>query len=693
MKENQPSYEELKNSLIQAEAALTAIRSGEIDAVIGYQCPFVLRTKAAEEALIESERKYKNLVEQSLQAVVILQDFRIIFANPMAAAITGYSVEELLSLSDEALKNLVHPEDRDFVWSCLLDGWENRPAPHRCQCRCIKKDGSVRWLEMLSSRMEYKGQPAVQAVIIDITEHKQTLDQLQESEARWKFALEGAGDGVWDWYMDTDKVFYSARWKSMLGFEEHEIGDSLAEWDKRVHPDDRESVYEEIKKHMAGVTPVYAREYRIQCKDGSYKWVLDRGKVIEWSEDGKPRRFIGTHTDISERKKIEHDMALLQEQFRQAQKMEAIGRLAAGIAHDFNNLLTVIGGNCQLLLLDLAPDDPARINLEEIRSAAETAAGLTQQLLAFSRKQFMEMKVIDLNSSIRKLDKMLARIIGEDIELLTFLEEKLGRVKADPAQIDQAIINIVINARDAMPNGGKLTIETANVELDEEYAAKHVSVKPGSYVMLAISDTGVGMSPKVKERVFEPFFTTKEKGKGTGLGLSTAYGIVKQSGGNIWIYSEPGKGTTVKIYLPRVEQPLDEPKENAATERSSGNETILVIEDERALLKLVVELLSKQGYRVLGTADGAEALRLGKEHNEPIHLILTDVVMPKIDGPILAAQLKTIHPEAKVLYMSGYTDNAVLRHGVLEEGMDFIQKPFTREKLARKVRELLDKAQ
>lgn len=361
------------------------------------------------------------------------------------------------------------------------------------------------------------------------------------------------------------------------------------------------------------------------------------------------------------------------------------------MAHDFNNILTVIKGCCELLLLGLREEDPLYVNLKEIERSADRAAGLTRQLLAFSRRQVLEPKVVDLNGIILNLEKMLRRLLGEDIDLVTFLGEGTAKVKVDPGQMEQVIINLAVNAKDAMPQGGKLTLETAEVELDEEYARKHISVKLGPYVMLSISDTGVGMTPEVKERIFEPFFTTKEMGKGTGLGLSTVYGIVKQSGGNIWVYSEPGQGTTFKIYLPRVDEPLEERKEEVIREVSRGSETILVVEDEETVRKLAVRLLKKQGYKVLDAPGGEEALALGEEFKEPIHLILTDVVMPGMSGRQVVERLQRIHPEAKALYMSGYTDNVIFHHGILEKGIEFLQKPFTLESLARKVREVLDR--
>jgi PAS domain S-box-containing protein len=395
----------------------------------------------------------------------------------------------------------------------------------------------------------------------------------------------------------------------------------------------------------------------------------------------------------TERIQAEKEKSALEEQLRQSQKMEAIGRLAGGVAHDFNNLLTIIKGNSQLSLMELNEKSSLRENLEEVMKASDRASDLIHQLLAFSRRQILELKVLDLNTVLQNIDKMLHRVIGEDIELVTQCAEDLGRVKTDSGQIEQVIMNLAVNARDAMPSGGRLIIETANVELDEGYARKHVAVKRGHYVMLSVSDTGAGMTPEVRDRVFEPFFTTKENGKGTGLGLPTVYGIVKQSGGNIWVYSEPGIGTTFKIYLPRVDEPLEEVmKERVAEEElPRGGETILVVEDDEDVRKLAVRILRMQGYRVLETFQGSDALLHCEQDADPIHLMVTDVVMPGMNGPELAKRLKPIRPEMKVLYISGYTDNTIAHHGVLKAGVNYIQKPFTVDGLTKKVREVLDK--
>jgi PAS domain S-box-containing protein len=488
---------------------------------------------------------------------------------------------------------------------------------------------------------------------------------------------------------DGTYKYINPKFRELLGYDLKDIPNGKT-WFRKAYPDPnyRHHVIstwindlEDFKS--GGKKP---RTFAVTCKDGTEKIINFIPVQLETGEN------LMACEDITELKRAEEEKAVLQEQLRQSQKVEAIGRLAGGIAHDFNNYLTVIKGYSELSRIELKEGDPLRGNIDEIQNAAERAASLTRQLLAFSRRQVMEIKVLDLNTVLRDLDKMLRRMIGEDIELITLLAEDLGRAKADVGQIEQVIMNLVVNAKDAMPSGGKLTIETANVELDESYVRSHVDVKQGHYVMFSVSDTGVGMSPEVRERIFEPFFTTKEKGKGTGLGLSTTYGIVKQSEGHIWVYSEPGKGTTFKIYLPRVNEPLEDiRKEVLKEELPRGSETILIVEDEEEVRKLAGEVLKRQGYRILETFNGDDALVVCEGRKGPIHLMLADIVMPGKSGSELAKLLKPLCPEIKILYMSGYTDNAIVRHGVLEKGVNYIQKPFTMEGLVRKVREVLDK--
>mgnify|MGYP001564370403 CR=1 FL=1 len=459
-------------------------------------------------------------------------------------------------------------------------------------------------------------------------------------------------------------------------------------WWRTFHPGDRyaqvERLFHDIEK---GAVVNY--EMPLVTKHGEER-IISWSTANRFTAEGELLEFIGIGADVSQRKQAEEKLRKSEQQLRQAQKMEAVGRLAGGVAHDFNNLLTIITGYSQILLTRLAPDDPARAELAEIKEAGDRAVALTGQLLAFSRKQVVQPKVLDLNAVVTNLDRMLQRLIGEDILLATALAPSVGRVKADPGQIEQIIMNLAVNARDAMPRGGKLTFETADVELDDTYANHMVAVQPGSYVMLAVSDTGCGMDADTQAHIFEPFFTTKEQGKGTGLGLSTVYGIVKQSDGYIWCYSEVGQGTTFKIYLPRTAEPTAvRPPDTTAADLPHGSETVLVVEDEQGVRTLAEFLLRRSGYTVLQAQSGAEALALAGQHMETIHLLLTDVIMPGMSGRELAERLAGDRPGIKTLFMSGYTDDTIVRHGVLQAETAFITKPFTFDALLHKVRATL----
>jgi PAS domain S-box-containing protein len=488
--------------------------------------------------------------------------------------------------------------------------------------------------------------------------------------------------------LDGRYVYVNELFKQSFGFGDEEW---LGKTDYDLWPQEFAQQYR--KSDLAVLAEDSTKEVIHSCPTGA------GGATTEWLvlkfpfQDAAGRRFLGGMAlDITERKKTEEKLRQTEDQFRQVQKMEAIGRLAGGVAHDFNNLLTIILGYSELMLGRLEPADTRRDLIVQIKNAGDRAASLTRQLLAFSRQQVLAPKVLDLNVVVTETEKMLRRLIGEDITLTTVLDPTLGQVKADPGQIEQVIMNLAVNARDAMPEGGNLTIETGNVELDEAYAKVHPEARAGNYVMLAVSDTGCGMDEAIKARIFEPFFTTKEAGKGTGLGLATVYGIVNQSGGSIYVYSELGRGTTFKIYLPLVE--AKKPSAGPQTSPSkipSGKETLLLVEDEGAVRAMTRHILETCGYRILEASHGAEAIQTCEQSQDPIHLLVTDVVMPGIGGRQLAETLRSKHPELKVLYLSGYTDDAVVRHGVLEAGTNFLQKPFTPSSLAQKVREVLDK--
>jgi PAS domain S-box-containing protein len=534
-------------------------------------------------------------------------------------------------------------------------------------------------LKELNQQLEAKVHERTAALEAEIAERKRTEEALRESEAQYRDLFENANDILYT--LDLTGTFTSLNrmGERISGYTRDEA--RTLHVSRIVAPGDAERIQQVLTHQLRG-TDATTCEVAIVAKDGHRVGLEVNSRLIY--QQGKIVGMQGIARDITERQHLE-------QQLRQSQKMEAIGRLAGGVAHDFNNLLTVISGYSDLLLRHLDNRELMRQEIDVIKKAGDRAAALTRQLLAFSRKQVLQPRVLNLNTVVTDSTKILHRLIGEDIELVTVLDPALGYVHADPGQMEQVIMNLAVNARDAMPQGGHLIIETTNVYLDEEYARRHVSVQTGHYVLLAVSDTGCGMDAVTQLRVFEPFFTTKAPGEGTGLGLSTCYGIVQQSGGSIWVYSELGHGTTFKIYLPRFEEPTmrgETPTLPSAVPH--GSETVLVVEDEVLVQRLTCELLRLQGYTVLVATSANEALQICEGYNAPIHLVLTDVVMPRMSGPELIQRLTLLRPGIRVLYMSGYTDNAVMHHGLPHTGAPFLQKPFTPHTLAHKVREVLD---
>jgi two-component system, cell cycle sensor histidine kinase and response regulator CckA len=501
----------------------------------------------------------------------------------------------------------------------------------------------------------------------------------RRAEERFRLVVETIQEVFWLSDSMGQMQFVSPAYEAVWGRSVTRLFESPASWFESIHPEDRPRMEQSFRSQL--YTGSSDETYRIIRPDGSIRWIRARAFPVR-NAAGALVHIVGTAADIT-------DQRLLEEQFRQAQKMESVGRLAGGIAHDFNNLLTVINGTAELAALDLPPDATLRGDLLQIRQAGERAATLTRQLLALSRQQILKPAIINLTAVVHGMQSMLRRLIGEHVELAFALSDSVGHVKADPSQIEQVILNLAVNAQDAMPDGGTLTIATAAVDLDAGDAVSHLATRPGPHVMLAISDTGIGMDEATRERIFEPFFTTKELGKGTGLGLSTVYGIVQQSDGGLYVYSEPGRGTTFTIYLPRVDEgltsvPAIDPHDGA------GTETLLVVEDEAALRTLARRILESAGYTVIEASSGNEALAVLAEHEGPVHLMLTDVVMPGMSGPELARRVFALWPDMKVLYASGYTDDAIFRHGVLDAGSRFISKPFAPGELCRKIREIID---
>ena len=805
----------------------------------------ITERKLAVQALAASERNYRSIFEQAAVGIVNCSlDGRYLRVNPVFAKVIGYSEEELLQMDFRAI---THPDDIPADLAAmdrLLSGDISRFSLDK---RYICKDGSIVWGSLSTSLIvDENGIPALcLGIVQNIQKRKMMEEALRESEDRLRFALEGANDGLWDANLLTGDAYFSRRSYEILGYSGDEMAGVFQKWIDLVHPDDFASTWQRLVAHFQKQTPLMRVEHRMRMKNGDWKWLLTRGKVVKWSEDGRALRMVGTNTDISENKKIEDaqlfllkggrstsgedlfqtlarylaehlqmdfvcinrlaednlsvrtlafyldghfqdtmtytlqdapcgdvigktvysctanvcqhypDDAMLQEigaesyvgatlwnsqgkaiglistisrkplvshhlpesivklvairaagelerreaeaekanlqaQLMQAQKMESVGRLAGGVAHDFNNMLGVILGHAEMAKEEIEPSGPLFEDLSEIIKAAQRSADLTRQLLAFARKQTVSPKVLDLNETVSGLLKMLQRLIGENIDLAWLPGERVWQVKIDPAQVDQILANLAVNARDAIEGVGKITIETDSVELDKDYCTDHMGCIPGSYVMLSVSDDGSGMNKDVQEHIFEPFFTTKEVGKGTGLGLATIYGIVKQNGGYIDVHSQADQGTTFRIYLPRyLGKALANDRENTVVPIQQGQETILLVEDEPSILLLGKRMLESMGYRVLTAGTPGEALWQAEQNSGEIHLLITDVVMPEMNGRDLAKRLLSLYPDLKRLFMSGYTANVIAHHGVLDEGVHFIQKPFSKTELSIKVRDVL----
>jgi PAS domain S-box-containing protein len=638
----------------------------------------ITERKRAEEALRESEERFRSMFEATAIGVAVADmNGRLVESNRRLQELLGYSGEELHRM---VFTEFTHPDDATADMELFKELIAGKRDHYQMEKRYIRKDGRVVRGRLTVSLMRSAGnepQFAI-AMVEDITERKRAEEALRQSEAEYRSLIQGAAYGIYRSTAEGKFLDVNPALVAMLGYDsEAELLAANLATEIYRDPGERARVVAQYLERWDGLEVEWKR------KDGAPITVRLSGRAVRDAQ-GKLAYFEGIAENVTEQR-------LLEAQLRQAQKMEAVGRLAGGVAHDFNNLLMVMRGYTELLLGRLGANDPLRRNAEEIQKAADRATSLTQQLLAFSRKQVMQPKIFDLNAVVSDTEKMLRRLIGEDIELATLLGAELGRVKADPGQIEQVILNLAVNARDAMPQGGQLVMETANVELTQAFARQHPGVTPGPHVMLAMSDTGVGMDAETQALIFEPFFTTKEKGKGTGLGLATVYGIVKQSGGYIWVYSEAGQGTTFEIYLPRVEDAVTaDQEEHAVSQPPSGSETVLLVEDEEPVRKLAREFLENSGYTVLEAEGPARALQLSDQHRGPIHLMVTDVIMPHMSGHELAQQMASVRPEMKVLYISGYTDDALGQYGVPTQDSFFLQKPFSLDTLARKMRTLLE---
>ncbi len=663
--------------------ALSEIEGGEhfISAILD-----ITKRKQAEEELRDSEKKFRALTEATTEIVWNdLEEQPHEGFSEWWASLTGQTAEEM---KDMGWTDALHPEDKQSVTDEWLTAVKNKIVFNTVyRIRAVSGEYrfyAVRCVPILNDSGELRQWIGA---LSDITVRKRAEEKMRQSERRFRSLVTSASQIVWT--ADSEGVMQTTLLPdgSPFPLKEENI---MREWTARLHPEDKDRAIDEFTQALRGNVK-FKSEYRLlHLGDNTFHQYISRGTPV-YEKDGAVCEWVGTLTDVTDSKIAAEKLRKSEEQLRQGQRLESIGRLAGGIAHDFNNMLTAINGYSDLTLRRLSVDDPLRHNLEEIKKAGENSAALTQQLLAFSRRQMLQPKILDINNVISDTAVMLERLIGENVKLAIALSPDGSRVEADPGQISQVILNLVVNARDAMPNGGTVTIETKNIFLEKEAVNRHDLARAGQYVLLQISDSGIGIDNETLQHIFEPFYTTKEIGKGTGLGLATVYGIVKQTGGYIWVKSEIGRGSTFEVYLPQINEESDDLREQPrVAPLNKGNELILLVEDEETVRNLTRQMLEFCGYKVIAAKDGVEALRICEKMGERINLVLTDVVMPQMGGRDLAKKITENYPRVKILFTSGYTDDSLIRYGKNDENTNFIQKPFTIEGLASKIRTILD---
>ena len=661
---DKPTYEELEKRIRELEKSN-------------------LQLKQAEEELRESEALFRSLFERhaAVQLVIDPENGKIIDANNSAVTFYGWTREQLQQMRIQDI-NTLSPEE-------IKREMDKARTNQRIYFEFLHRlaDGAIRDVEVFSSKIESKGKDLLHSVIHDITSRRLAEKALKESEQSFSQLFESAPVPM-AYASDVEGyrgTTWNQAWYRTFGYAREEAdgrsGNDIGLW---VDPTDRGRFIEKAKRQN------YVADFETSLRhcDGS---ILTCSLYARFIDKIDHRLLMAVYLDITERKRVDRERQELQAQLSQAQKMESVGRLAGGVAHDFNNMLGAILGYTELGLLGVSPTDPTYGTLKDIQKAAQRSVDLTRQLLAFARKQTVAPKLLELNETVEGMIKMLRRLIGEDIDLEWLPGEDLDPVRMDTSQIEQLLVNLCVNARDAIHDTGKITIDTGTATVDENDCTAHVGMVPGEYVLLAVRDDGCGMDAETRSHLFEPFFTTKEVGKGTGLGLATVYGMVKQNDGFIDVQSEPGRGTTVEIYLPRhTAETCRATKTDAAQPISRCHESILLVEDEPMILDITTKMLERQGYMVQSAATPGEAIRLAREHAGEIHLLMTDVIMPEMNGRELAKNLLSLYPDLKRLFMSGYTANVIAHHGVLDDGVQFIQKPFSAQTLAVKVREVLD---
>jgi two-component system cell cycle sensor histidine kinase/response regulator CckA len=634
-----------------------------------------------------SEGRYRTLLAAAPDAIVVTdRDGRVALFNDAAERLVGSPAAAVIG---QPMSSVIDLETaRAGAGAPLMTGDESvavvrPPERHPIEIQAHRSDGSTFWAESTVADLGLGQEPGTTVIFRDVSERHAAEIALRESQERLAFALAAARMGTWDWDMRTGVIRWSESLEQIVGIPTGSFQGTYESFVELVHPDDRQSVRQALERATT-TDDEYMAECRMGPPGAQTVQIVTQGRVVR-DPFGEPVRMAGVAQDVTARRELES-------QLLHAQKMESVGRLAGGIAHDFNNLLTAITGHGDLLAHGLSPDDPGQADVAAINAAASRAAALTRQLLAYGRQSLLRPAPVDLNAVVSDIEPMIRRLIGEDIELRTSFAPDLGWVQADAGQLDQVILNLVVNARDAMPDGGTITLSTANAELDEAYAADRPGLRAGRYVTVSVSDTGIGIDPVIRTRIFEPYFTTKDRERGTGLGLATVLGIVEQSGGQIEVSSEVGQGTTFLVHLPRQAAPISGPVIDSDANRTpvGGRETVLLVEDDESVRRLATLILERNGYRVIATADGMTALDAARAHDGPIDLLLTDMVMPGLNGREVAERFATLQPSARVLFMSGYAGEALSAQGVLDPSVAFLAKPFVPAELARKVREVLD---
>lgn len=643
----------------------------------------ITNRKEAEMMLRESEERFRATFEQAAVGIAHTTPAgRFLRLNERFCNFLGYPEEELINLS---FRDITHPDDRDLSTEYVGNAIEGTAPIGGIEKRYFRKDGSEVWgNSCVSFVADANGKPKyLIAAITDITDRKRMEERLSVAERKGKV-------GHWIWDIVADDLSWSDEIYTIFGLQPQEFEATYEAFVQSVHPEDRPLVENSVNRALEEKKP-YGIEHRVVLPNGETRIVFEEAEV-NFNTAGEPLRMFGTVQDITERKQHEEELAQREEELRQSQKMEAVGQLAGGVAHDFNNLLTAILGYADSVYHDLPLNDPLRQDVREILTAGERGATLVSRLLSFSRKQFLQPEVLDLNSVVNDMDRMLRRVIGEDIELITEAGTGAMTIHVDAGQIDQAILNLGVNARDAMPKGGRLQIQTEVATIDSRSANSSLDLNPGKYVVLSISDTGVGMDEGLRSHIFEPFFTTKEKHKGTGLGLSMVFGFVKQSQGDIEVESKVGEGTTFQIYLPQFAADPDPETESKSDPDvpPGGTETVLLVEDNEQVRHLIQRMLQGSDYSVLVANDCEEAIQICRDRTEPIDMLLTDVVMPIASGPELARMAAPLQPNMSVLYISGYNEEVISEYGVLERDIALLQKPFSKNELLKKMRDVFD---